>query len=371
MVRELLFSKPEKPRPENHRYFHVTQLMKTKHAISTCLVIVCGFAAALHAQTPPLTPSGPPSDPATAMKSLNQVEPRTPIGSLPFTITQPGSYYFTKNLEFTAATGDAITVNARNVTIDLMGFTLSSTSAVTGSGIATVGGTSGLTVKNGTIAGTTTVDESNWTTVKGGFESGVNGIGFHGSRGYHITKLTITGCRSCGLVAASNSIVEDVVVTECGGGGILATFGVVRSCNVFANSGGTHGIYAAGGIISNSASIVNQGIGVEAQTILNVTAEGNAYAGIKGDIVHNSNSSHNGGVGIFGSQVANCSATANDQRGIDAISVSHSLTLNNGGVGILINGLSGVVAFCTSSGNTDSQIVAPVGATKTGNSPAP
>ena len=107
--------------------------MKTKHLI--CLAALCGFSSTLQAQTPPLTPSGPPSDPATAMKSLNQVEPRTPIGSLPFTISQPGSYYFTKNLEFTAATGHAVTVTSDNVSIDMMGFTLSSTAPVTGYGI--------------------------------------------------------------------------------------------------------------------------------------------------------------------------------------------------------------------------------------------
>lgn len=43
----------------------------------------------------------------------------TEIKSLPYTITTPGFYYLTKNL---TATGTGITVNAGDVTIDLMGF---------------------------------------------------------------------------------------------------------------------------------------------------------------------------------------------------------------------------------------------------------
>src|SRR5437667_49820 len=39
-----------------------------------------------------LTPPGPP---APSMKSLAQIEPRTPISSLPFTINAAGSYYLT------------------------------------------------------------------------------------------------------------------------------------------------------------------------------------------------------------------------------------------------------------------------------------
>lgn len=43
-----------------------------------------------------LTP--PPGAPAPTMITLQQIEPRTPISSVPFTITTPGSYYLTTNL---------------------------------------------------------------------------------------------------------------------------------------------------------------------------------------------------------------------------------------------------------------------------------
>src|SRR5262245_49232138 len=65
----------------------------------------------------------PPGAPAPTMKSLEQVEPRTPISSLPFTISSSGSYYVTRNLA--GAIGlHGITVDSSGVTLDLGGFEL-------------------------------------------------------------------------------------------------------------------------------------------------------------------------------------------------------------------------------------------------------
>src|ERR1700674_2893120 len=67
----------------------------------------------------------PPGAPAPAMKTLGQIEPRTPISFAPFIITQPGSYYLTTNL--TVPSGDAIDIATNRVTLDLNGFTIPST----------------------------------------------------------------------------------------------------------------------------------------------------------------------------------------------------------------------------------------------------
>src|SRR5436853_6905176 len=78
-----------------------------------------------------LTPPGPP---APTMKSLDQIEARTPISSAPFTITNPGSYYVTTNL--TVSSGNAVTIATNDVTLDLNGFTIRSTAvSATGYGI--------------------------------------------------------------------------------------------------------------------------------------------------------------------------------------------------------------------------------------------
>jgi hypothetical protein len=88
------------------------------------------------------------------MKSLAEVEPRTPISALPFTISTAGSYYLTANL--TAAAGGAgISITAGSVTLDLGGFTLTG-NATSGSGV--VVGVSGsevahVTIKNGALVG--------------------------------------------------------------------------------------------------------------------------------------------------------------------------------------------------------------------------
>src|SRR3712207_5840058 len=93
----------------------------------------------------PLAP--PPGTPAPTMKSLEQIEPRTPISALPITITQPGSYYLTGNL--TGA--DGIRVSASNVTIDLNGFTIQGTGGATSVGIYRTTTQTNITVKNGTV----------------------------------------------------------------------------------------------------------------------------------------------------------------------------------------------------------------------------
>src|SRR5688572_16519966 len=101
--------------------------------------------AAVFAQGPLTSPGAP----APTMKTLQQIEPRIPISSLPFTINESGSYYLATNL--TGASGQSgITVTAHNVTLDLAGFELvgvpGAASGVNVSGIRT-----NLSIRNGTI----------------------------------------------------------------------------------------------------------------------------------------------------------------------------------------------------------------------------
>src|SRR4051812_49280805 len=69
----------------------------------------------------------PPGAPAPTMKTLDQIEARTLISAVPFTIDASGSYYLTNNVSVT--TGDAITIAASGVVLDLNGFTITSTAA--------------------------------------------------------------------------------------------------------------------------------------------------------------------------------------------------------------------------------------------------
>jgi hypothetical protein len=84
-------------------------------------------------------PLTPPGTPAPTMKTLDQIEPRTPISALPFTISSPGSYYVTANL--TGVAGQhGISVNASGVTLDLGGFELAGVGGGLAHGIRIVTG---------------------------------------------------------------------------------------------------------------------------------------------------------------------------------------------------------------------------------------
>src|SRR5208337_66021 len=106
--------------------------MKTKISALAMVSAFCLLRSAFGQGS--LTP--PPGAPAPTMKSLDQIEARTPI-STPYTITQPGSYYLTTNLNLTE--GDAINIETDGVTLDLNGFTISSTSTTFGTAILLFG----------------------------------------------------------------------------------------------------------------------------------------------------------------------------------------------------------------------------------------
>lgn len=95
-----------------------------------------------------LTPSGTPGP---TMRSLDQVEPRTPIpgGSSPYTISTSGSYKLTGNLSVAGGGASAITVGASDVTLDLGGFTVTAP----GAGVFLNGGVSNVTIRHGVIRG--------------------------------------------------------------------------------------------------------------------------------------------------------------------------------------------------------------------------
>ena len=93
---------------------------------------------------------GGPLDPPGAPGATDSVKlPGTPISSIPYTITESGSYYLTRNL--TAVSGDGITINADFVTLDLMGFALTGP----GSGITSNPATTrrNNAIRNGIIRG--------------------------------------------------------------------------------------------------------------------------------------------------------------------------------------------------------------------------
>ena len=95
----------------------------------------------------------PSAKPAPTMKTLDEIEPRIPIpGSSTavseFIINESGSYYLAGNR---VCNTNGIQVNADNVTIDLMGYSLTGPGS-TGYGVS-IDGRSNVEIKNGTITG--------------------------------------------------------------------------------------------------------------------------------------------------------------------------------------------------------------------------
>jgi hypothetical protein len=169
-----------------------------------------------------LTP--PPGVPSPSMKSLDQIEARSPLveGSTGVsiaengtaTISQSDSYYLTGDL--VVSSGNGIVVNANAVTIDLNGFSVTTTLRATSSELVEA------TVKGVTVLGC-------------GFAIDTLGL---------VESCTVTSSKFTGIVG---SIVKNCAAANCGLDGIRGT-DVVAHCSGRAING--EGIECNGSVTS-------------------------------------------------------------------------------------------------------------------------
>jgi hypothetical protein len=203
--------------------------MKTKVSILAALFLLNLDLSTCFSQGT-LSPPGPPTP---TMKSLDQIEARTAITNMASTVTisQPGSYYLTHNLAVTA--GDAIDINANGVTLDLNGFTISSTAAVgVTSGISLNDGLSDITIWNGHIRGGVTNNGSGVYSGNG-FHFGIRSDLKDGPVNVLVSGVSVSGCLSSGILlgVGDSTMVESCTVRTVGGGaGINAA--MVKDCSV-------------------------------------------------------------------------------------------------------------------------------------------
>lgn len=404
-----------------------------KNSAALLPLAFCLLASAVVAQGPLTPPAFPAPDPALnnlgqpipSMKTLTQIEPRTPINATQtpgdadslFRITQPGSYYLSGNV--TGVSGrHGIEIAASDVTIDLMGFSLNGGGG-TLAGIAVTGAFHNLAVRNGSVrnwaqggvsAANASSSEFAALRISGNTGSGLavgnfslvsdcmarsntgSGIVASGS-GATISRCTatlngasgiaagiggmVTGCTAhsntgAGLSATSHGVFNDCTARANGAAGIaLGTGSIAKNCVSDANTGSASGISGGAGCVVSGCTASNNpddGIHLDAGgSVQGCAARGNTDEGIfVSGTVTNSSADTNGGFGIEGSAVHNCTAISNG-AGIFALTVTNSSASSNAGTGIAAQ--SGVVAFCKAIGNgTDFDTP---GSTRTGNHPAP
>ncbi len=156
----------------------------------------------------------PPAGPvAPTMKPLDQVEPRTPVQSLPgsetavHVISQPGSYYLTADL--VAQSGlNGIEIVSSDVSLDLCGFSLIGP-LYSGNGIVAGTGWRRILVRNGRVQG--------WRA---------NGIDLSQAEECCVEAVVVSQVAHTGISVGTCSSIERCLLREC------STYGVVGTTRV-------------------------------------------------------------------------------------------------------------------------------------------
>jgi len=318
---------------------------------ATCLQVLC--LASLHAQGPLAHPGAP----APTMKTLTEIfdqgtttqqsvsalknDPRTFITTAPFTITVSGSYVLGANL--TVAAGDAITISASNVTLDLNGFTISSTHpSGLGTAVLMNSGVHGIRIYNGSIESGTTVTAGGVFS-RAGFENGIYNAGAVGSD-ITVSNLHVRGVSQYGIYIGPSSdggdMVDRCVVRICPAIGIYAH--AVKGCS--ATQCGS--IAISGTTVESSTGISVEptlgGSGIVAKSVSNSSGTAYSGTGISPVMVINSDGQSYGtalgfGYGIYAITVGTSGGTAIGGIGIGGTTISNSYGTSSSGYGIYVS----------------------------------
>ncbi|MEM7755369.1 MAG: right-handed parallel beta-helix repeat-containing protein [Planctomycetota bacterium] len=299
----------------------------------------------------PLSP--PPGAPAPTNKTLNQVQPATPVSAANtpgdpdavFRITQPGAYYLTGPVAVPA--GDhGIVIEASNVTLDLNGFPIEGQSATTLDGILIDGPVTitNVTVRNGRIS-----------------DMGGRGVNADFTRNARLESIAVEDCASDGFYAPGEAgAMLNCHAEECGGDGFLVgNDAVIRDCTSIRNTG--DGFELEEGVTATRCvARFNDGFGIRGGSnvvIAECVARGNGAVGIStvgNAVVVNSVSESHSQAGFAigqGSVVRNCAARLSDGDGFflnTSVHIEGCVALNNDRHGIAAsNGATIINNICS------------------------
>lgn len=304
---------------------------------SALALALIALPASLFAQGP----LSPTAAPAPTMKTLQQIEPRTPVdaahtgsgGSAQFLITQPGSYYLTTNIISTGGQ-HGINISANNVSLDLNGFSMVGTSN-SYDGIYIHSGYQNITVRNGIISG--------WGAGASAVGNPGAGIVCYANNAVfeHIIVSANTPSSGLDILASGCSVVDCTVSSNLGYGVYVLTNGTVRGCTVDANSG-------AGIFVGNDSAV----FGSTVSDNLGDGLDASANCLVK-DCIVNENDPYGISVLGHGCSVVDCTANGNLEFGISTAnncSVRDCTAGGNGQTGIVAGGNSTVID-CAAGGN--------------------
>jgi parallel beta-helix repeat protein len=254
-----------------------------------------------------LTPAGPPGP---TFKTLGQIEAglerRRPVSSLPYLISEPGSYYVTTNL-VGMTTNHGIMISNNNVSLDLNGFTLS---GVTGSYVGIVAyAVTNIIVRNGTVRG--------W-----GFE-GVNAQNYGPPKSLLFERLMLSENGS-GMYTYGPSVVRDVICQSNRFYGMFCTDSQVSSCLIYDN--GDDGVRSNMSQLRDCTFRGNGGSGIQSiwSQMTGCLAVANKVHGfiLSASMARDSQARDNGflGFNVQPGDVFNCVAEGNKNTGIEVLS---------------------------------------------------
>ena len=352
--------------------------------LTVCISFAQGPLAPPTVSGPLVGPVAPLSGgglPQPAMKTLHQVEPRTPLagGVAAHIISAPGSYYLTGNVN-QSGTSNAIRIDVDDVTLDLNGFSvIGSFSGANLAGIGIHPAAKNVAVKNGVVR--------NWSghginasgprfsgegiRVHGNGLDGIStgsyarivdcnafGNGNAGFRGFDhslILRCSATENVVYGIRFMNHTSIQSCLLQGSQRGIVLGNHGLVTSCSV---SGGTEfGISLdnsgtvldtiVDGVTTGSGILIATGGNIQRCTVTNCTGDNGIYAG---------SSSH-----VANCLVKSCAVTTgitvfNRSSVIQCVAVENTSANASQSCGIYAENAC-LVSACDASGNTSTAAI--------------